>query len=80
MKKIVYETRITRLTVLAVDQRLYHESATSVELEDEAAGEFVVVTQTLGDGGIRIDPDEWPQLCDAIHRMVESCRSVEDGE
>lgn len=70
------ETRITRLVVLPEGMQLFHDEATSVEIDDEAAGEFVVVKQVSEDnaGSISIDPSQWPALRDAIDRMIAECR------
>ena len=71
------ETRITRLVVVPEGMQLFHEQATTVEIEDEAAGEFVVVRQVSEDGAgsVCIDPSEWPALREAIDRMIAECRS-----
>lgn len=47
------------------------EYATNIEIEDEGAGEFLILTQPfastkLSAGGIAINPEEWPTLRDAI--------------
>lgn len=47
------------------------EYATNIEIEDEGAGEFLLLTQPfastkLSNGGIAITPEEWPTLRDAI--------------
>lgn len=69
-------TRITRLTVLPPGAPLFSEMATDVLIDDEAAGEFVVVSQEgrVGAGKISIDPAEWPALRDAIERMINECK------
>lgn len=50
--------------------------ATTVEIIDEAAGEFVVVEQhgRTGIGKIMINPEEWPAIRRAIDRMIRECR------
>lgn len=73
------ETRITKLTVLPVGADLFCETAFNVEIDDEAAGEYVKVTSNLEFGKddcgvIRIDPEEWPALKAAIEQMVKECR------
>jgi len=72
-----YETRVTRLTVLPAGERTFCELATEVMIDDEAGGEFVVLSQEgRNDGGrVSIDPDEWPTLRKAIDRMIAECRS-----
>lgn len=66
-------TRVTRLHVLPEGEPLFSEQAFTVEIDDEAGGEFVVVSDC--DGKIRLSPEEWPALCRAINQMVKECRS-----
>ena len=40
-----YEARITRVTVLPKNDDLWSERATEISIEDESAGEFVVIRQ-----------------------------------
>lgn len=70
------ETRITSLIVLPEGEALFSERATVVRIEDEAGGEYVVVSQESvpGRGNIAINPEEWPELREAIDRMVKECR------
>lgn len=68
-------TRVTKLTITPDGEPLFSERATDVLIDDEAAGEFVVVEQRAdGMGKIAIDPDEWPTLRAAINRMVRGCQ------
>lgn len=68
-------TRVTKLTITPDGEPLFSERATDVLIDDEAAGEFVVVEQHADElGKIAIDPDEWPTLRAAINRMVKECR------
>ncbi len=50
--------------------------ATMIEVEDEGAGEFLVLTQPfantkLANGGIAISAEEWPSLRTAIDAAFE---------
>ena len=71
-----YEIRVRSLIVLPKGREIFSDGITIVELDDESAGEFVVVRQPHNDerGEIRIDPDEWPVLRDAIDRLVKECK------
>lgn len=73
-----YTTRTTKLTInLTSDPKIFAENATHVEIDDEAAGEFVTVKQDrdgLEAGEIAIEPEEWPALRAAIDQMVKECR------
>lgn len=74
-----YEIRTTSLTVAPVGEPTFSEMATTVEICDEAAGEFVEVTQhgRVDIGKIQINPEEWPSLREAIDRMIKACRKDE---
>lgn len=77
-----YETIVAALVVLPKGEPLYSELATTVRLEDEAAGLFVVVEQQGGQldrKGIAIDPDEWPTLRAAIEHQFAVCRQWNNG-
>jgi hypothetical protein len=71
------EIRTMALVVLSVGDKTFCEAATKVEIDDEAGGEFVIVSQ---DGAPRegnavaISPEEWPVLREAIDRMIAECR------
>lgn len=71
-----YEIRTTAMTVAPVGQATYSEMATEIEICDEAAGEFVIVSQhgRIDIGKIMINPEEWPSLRSAIDRMIKACR------
>ena len=77
MTPMEYETRLRSLIVLPVGAEIFSSKATVVELDDESCGEFVVIRQPHNDerGEVRIDPDEWPVLRDAIDRLVKECRA-----
>jgi len=72
-----YETRVIKIAVIPKGEPIFNENVTTVEIVDEAAGEFLEVRQ-LGDSGeegqIKIDPTEWPDLRAAIERMIKECR------
>jgi len=76
MKKA--ETRVTQIVVCPPGEPLFSEMATTVQITDEAAGEFVEVSQTgaPGIGKVQINREEWPALRAAINRMVRQCRDV----
>lgn len=68
--------RTREVTILPDDAPLFSEMATSIRIEDEAAGEFIKVTQNLPGldiGQIAIDPHEWPALRDTIDSMIQKC-------
>lgn len=77
-----YIERITKITILPEGEPIFSEMATHIEVEDEAAGEYLIVSQ---DGGhvdrkpnsISISPEEWPKIKAAIDKMMESLREDE---
>lgn len=71
-----YETRTLSILVAPKDQPTFSEYATEIKIVDEAAGEFLEVSQTgrTDLGKIAINPEEWPTLRDAIDRMIKQCR------
>jgi hypothetical protein len=71
-----YETRTLSLIVVAKGHPIFSETATNVEIVDDAGGEYVEVSQhgRLDLGKIAINPEEWPMLREAIDSMVEQCR------
>lgn len=73
-----YEIRTMSLMVKPVDQPIFSELATTVSIDDEAAGEFVVVSQHGAPemGKIAINPGEWPMLRQAIDQMIAQCRDA----
>ncbi len=78
---MTYETRITRLTVLPVGEPLFAETATHIQIEDKAAGEFISIEQhndgaTLGK--IVIYHDEWPAIRDAVQKLLGDCRASKE--
>lgn len=72
----VYEARLTSMVVLPKGRPVYSEMATTISIDDEAAGEYLVIEQVgLADGGkLRITAEEWPTLRRAINRMAKLCR------
>ena len=71
-----YETRTLSILVAPKDQPTFSEYATEIKIVDEAAGEFLEVSQ-IGRtdlGKIAINPEEWPALRDAIDQMMKQCR------
>lgn len=74
---MTYEIRATRLHVIPTGAPIYDERGFTVEIDDEAGGEFLIVgchDDQCANGQIRLDPSDWPALRDAIERMVNECR------
>lgn len=71
-----YEIRTVALVVNKNGCEIFDDSATRVEIVDEAAGEFVEVRQSasMTNGLIGITKEEWPLLREAIDRLISECR------
>lgn len=72
------EIRVMKLMVAKPGESLFEQSVISVEIDDLAAGEFIVVKapteKTDGESNVGIDPEQWPALRSAIDFMVGQCR------
>ena len=75
---MIYHTRTLAIMVKPEGEPTFSELATTIQIEDESGGEFVVVSQhgTPEMGQIAINPEEWPTLRDAIDRMIAECRPI----
>jgi len=79
MNKITHETRTLKIVVLPKGEPIFANAATEIEIVDEAAGEFIEISQhgDKNEGKIQVDPLEWPILREAINRMIKECRDHE---
>ena len=68
--------RTTQLTITPEGEPIFCERAYTVTIDDQAAGEYVVV-HSLGEDGdkIEIDPQDWPALREAIDQLIGECQS-----
>lgn len=74
-----YETRILSVVVLPEGEAIFCEEATTIEIVDDAAGEYIVVSQErpMGEhksGSIAFEPREWTQIRSAIDDMMAKLR------
>jgi hypothetical protein len=77
---MTYQTRTLKIAVGVKGEPIFHAGATEIEIIDEAAGEFLKITQSPDEvepGVIKIDPHEWPMLKAGIDRMMKECRSYD---
>ena len=56
-------------------EQIFDESVTEIEIVDEAAGEFLEVSQE--GGKLRFDAEEWPHVRNAIEKMFKLCRNYD---
>ena len=78
---MAYHLRPIKFIVAPAGEPTFSERATTVELDDEGGGEFLVVRQNTEEHGeqrIAFDADEWPHIRRAINRAVRARQ--EDGE
>ena len=78
MSEINYETRITQVVVVPEGELTSGYHATTIEIQEAGDSECLIVKQSLdlveANGGIRIDPQEWPAIRNAIEDMMARCR------
>lgn len=63
-----YAVETLSLIVKPLNAPIYSELATTVTVEDESGGPFIIVSQA--DTEIRLDPDEWPAVKSAIDGLM----------
>lgn len=68
--------QITAIVLAPEGEPIFSERAHKIEIEDEAAGQFIKVSCNLGSadlaGTITIECEEWPELRKAINKMVKT--------
>jgi hypothetical protein len=74
-----YIIRTLKIAILPEGESIFSERCTTIEIEDQAAGEYLVVTQQSGSTAVKeqqieIDPQEWDALKNAIETMLKECR------
>lgn len=62
-----YISRTTEVRMMPEGDPIFSDRATSVRVTDEAAGEFLEVSQE--EGTIRVDPEEWLTLRALVDQM-----------
>jgi len=72
---MTYETRTTKMIVGVKGEQIFDDSVTEIEIVDEAAGEFLEISQD--DVKLRFDAEEWPHVRDAIEKMFKLCRNYD---
>jgi hypothetical protein len=81
-----YQTITTSMMVLPAGDSIFSEQATTIRIEDEAGGPFLVIEQhpdqTPIDGSqqIRIDSQEWASIKEACDQMMTVCALLNEQE
>lgn len=73
---MTYITRPIKWIVLPEGEPVFCEQATTIEITDEAGGEFVTVSQQRDEPNaqtIKIDRDDWPLIRSAIEDAMSMC-------
>jgi len=70
-----YHTRVTRLTISPPGEPIFSDQTIHIEIEDEAAGEYVKISQQCDhrdaqDQSVCINPDEWLAVKDAVESLL----------
>jgi hypothetical protein len=74
------QTRIMSVAVAPVGARVFDELVTTITIADDAAGEYLEISQTTEDKGLQIvciDPSEWSEFASALDNMMRQCRPVD---
>ena len=73
-----HEIRTTRLHIVPENEPIFCEQAIIIEIHDEAAGEFLNISQpaNYGEyaGKVTIDAENWPSIKNAIETLLKDCR------
>ena len=80
MRKLIQRT--TRMHIVPEGEPIFSELGYTIEIDDEAGGEYIHLKDgsITGDkDGVKIDPDHWPAVRDAIDRMVDQIKENEKG-
>jgi len=78
-----YTSRITQMTVLPVGEPIFSERATVITIEDEAAGEYLRITQQTdatfeSNQTVSFDQEEWEEVADVVNQMFGEIRRYEE--
>jgi hypothetical protein len=74
-----YHTRPIAWVIKPVGEPIFSEMATRVEIVDEAAGEFVKLTDGR-QNTVSLEPSEWPQLWNALDVAFRDCVKNEEAK
>lgn len=77
-----YQMIINSVMVLPKGESIFCDQATTVRIEDEAGGPFLVLEQHPNSGKqeIRFDFEEWPMIHQAVQKIAEQCQLLTDSE
>lgn len=60
------------------DAPAFGETAVHVEIDDDAGGPYIVLSTPVAreEGGVAINPDEWPAVKAAVERLLVECAAI----
>jgi hypothetical protein len=78
-----YTSRITQMTVLPVGEAIFSEKATVITIEDEAAGEYLKITQQTdatfeSHQTVAFGQEEWDEVKGVIDQMFKDIKDYQD--
>jgi hypothetical protein len=75
-EELQYVSRVISMICLPQKEPIFSELGTTITIVDEAAGEFIEVTQStdLGLMTTRITKNEWPHLRSTINAMMDNVK------
>jgi hypothetical protein len=75
-EELQYMSRIISMICLPQKEPIFSELGTTITIVDEAAGEFLEVTQSTDSGLMttRITKKEWPHLRSTINAMMNNVK------
>lgn len=68
-----YQIETLAMIVVPEGDPVFSEMATRIEIEDEASGPFLRISQTGPGKGIALSANEWPAIREAIEEMLATC-------
>ena len=72
-----YTSRITQMTIAPEGEPIFSEMATDICIDDDAAGEYIVLKQVTRNDSIAINPEEWDAIRATIDQMFAEMKAHE---
>ena len=73
----LYKTRTKQLIVIPKTASIFSESATTIGIDDEGAGEFITITQTGLGVDVRLDIKEWEYVKKVVDKLITEIKENE---
>lgn len=72
MSKLILRT--TRMHIVPEGEPIFSELGYTIEIDDESGGEYIHLKDgsiTEDKDGVKINPEDWPTVKDAVDRLVK---------